>query len=143
LLCPLVPNFRGSPWDEAPPMEEPGLFDDLVHDDDGGTRFPNVAAAERAFYQDCTPGDASWAFARLRTQNPSSLWDQPYPLSAWPAGKRIAVIAVDDRTVQPDFARFVCRERLEVEPIEIPGGHSPFLARPAELADVLEAALVT
>ncbi len=29
-------------------------------------------------------------------------------------------------------------ERLGAEPIELPGGHSPFLSRPSELADMLD-----
>jgi hypothetical protein len=29
------------------------------------------------------------------------------------------------------------RDLLGVEPVELDGGHSPFLSRPAELADVL------
>jgi hypothetical protein len=33
----------------------------------------------------------------------------------------------------------VAHERLGVAPIEIEGGHSPFLARPAELAGILVA----
>lgn len=30
--------------------------------------------------------------------------------------------------------RLQARERLGVDPIELPGGHSPFVGRPAELA---------
>jgi hypothetical protein len=37
-----------------------------------------------------------------------------------------------------EFSRAVTQPRLGVEPIEIPGGHSPFVARPAELADLLD-----
>jgi hypothetical protein len=29
------------------------------------------------------------------------------------------------------------RDLLGVEPLELEGGHSPFLSRPAELADIL------
>jgi pimeloyl-ACP methyl ester carboxylesterase len=140
-LCPVVPSFNGSPWADAPPMEVPGLFDELVSDDSGGVRWPNVAAAQRAFYHDCTRGDAAWAFTRLRTQNSRSLFASPYPLTEWPPGKRIGVIGVDDRAVTPEHARFTIRERLGVTPIELPGAHSPFLARPAELADCVVAAV--
>jgi len=37
----------------------------------------------------------------------------------------------------PDWVRSAARERLGVEAIEIDGGYSPFMTRPAELADVL------
>jgi hypothetical protein len=39
-----------------------------------------------------------------------------------------------------EHCRYAVSARLGVEPIELPGGHSPFLARPAHLADVLVAA---
>jgi hypothetical protein len=37
-----------------------------------------------------------------------------------------------------DRLRRVARERLDAELVELPGGHSPFLSRPAELAAVLD-----
>jgi len=37
----------------------------------------------------------------------------------------------------------VARNRLGVESVELPGGHSPMLARPASLADALVAAANT
>jgi hypothetical protein len=49
------------------------------------------------------------------------------------------VLARDDRCVRMAWAVPAARVRLEGgEPVLIGGGHSPFLARPAELADVLE-----
>jgi hypothetical protein len=45
------------------------------------------------------------------------------------------ITCTDDRS--RDFTRLVVAPRLGVEPIELPGGHSPFLSRPAALADVL------
>jgi len=41
------------------------------------------------------------------------------------------------RALNPDCARRAAAERPEVEPLEIRGAHSPFLARPAELAAIL------
>jgi hypothetical protein len=40
--------------------------------------------------------------------------------------------------VSGDYGRRAARDILGVEPVEIAGGHSPFLSRPRELADVLE-----
>jgi hypothetical protein len=136
-LCGLVPNFNGSPWDDAPPMEVPGFFNPIVVHDDGSTSWPNLEAAMSAFYPDCSAAEAAWAFARLRHQNVSSLWNSPYPLDSWPPGRRVAIIGADDEAVTPVYAKHVCRTRLGIEPIELPGGHSPFLARPAHLADAL------
>ena len=136
-LCGVIPKFGGMPWDDAPEMAEPGTFDATVTNPDGSTRWPTVEAATKAFYPDCTPEDAAWAFAHLRNLNNKSLWDRPYPLDAWPDGRRVAIVGLDDGAVTMEFSRHVCSTRLGVEPIELPGGHSPFLARPKALADAL------
>ena len=59
--------------------------------------------------------------------------------SAWPAVPSASVIARDDRSIAVPWSRRAARERLGVEPVELDGGHSPFMSRPAELADVLTA----
>ncbi len=140
-LCGVVPSFEGGPWDGAPPMQLPGTFDGLVTDRDGGASWPSLERATAAFYGDCAPDDAAWAFARLRPQNSTSLWSAPYALTAWPEGRRIAIVAEDDAAVTLEFSRYVCEARLGVEPIVLAGGHSPFLSRPAALADALVAAV--
>jgi len=142
-LCGLVPNFNGSPRDDAPRMEVPGVFDPIVVHDDGSRSWPSLEAATSAFYADCSAEDAAWAYAQLRHQNGSSLWGRPYPLDSWPPGRRVAIIGADDRAVTPAYAYHVCRTRLGIEPIELAGGHSPFLARPAQLADTLTRAVQT
>jgi hypothetical protein len=40
--------------------------------------------------------------------------------------------------VSGDYGRRAAHDILGVDPVEIAGGHSPFLSRPRELADVLE-----
>ena len=136
-LCGVIPNFGAMPWDDAPQMEVPGAFDSTVKHDDGSTSWTDLEAATSAYYGDCSAEDAAWAFERLRHLNNASLWDRPYPLDAWPTGRRIAVIGQEDRAVTPEFSWHVSQQRLGVDPLELPGGHSPFLARPAELADLL------
>ena len=49
------------------------------------------------------------------------------------------IVCTDDQIIGIDWARRWIPELLGVTPVELPGGHSPFLSRPAELA----AALVT
>jgi pimeloyl-ACP methyl ester carboxylesterase len=51
--------------------------------------------------------------------------------------ERISVLCRDDRAVSPSWSRTAARELLGVEPVELPGSHSPFLSRPAELAELL------
>jgi pimeloyl-ACP methyl ester carboxylesterase len=47
------------------------------------------------------------------------------------------ILCRDDRAIFPEWSRRTAREQLGVEPVELEGDHSPFLGRPAELADLL------
>jgi len=47
------------------------------------------------------------------------------------------LVAAEDRIVSPAWSRRAAAERLGVEAVELPGSHSPYLARPAALADLL------
>jgi pimeloyl-ACP methyl ester carboxylesterase len=60
------------------------------------------------------------------------------PLQAWPNVPFAYILCADDRTATPAWARRAARERLGVEPLELPGGHCPFLSRPKELAEALD-----
>jgi hypothetical protein len=108
------------------------------HDPDGTEMLSNAAAKE-LFFHDCDDGDAWWAVAHLRPQARRPL-AEPAPLDAWPGAPQSVVLATDDRVVRWEWALPAARARLRgAEPHLLPGGHSPFLSRPALLADVLAA----
>jgi pimeloyl-ACP methyl ester carboxylesterase len=107
---------------------------------DGSTEWPQDAAIE-AFYHDCPADTAAWAASRLRPQA-WTIQNEVTPLKAWPAVASASVLCRGDRVVSPDWSRRMATERLGRTALELDGGHSPFLARPAELADLL-AALAT
>jgi len=107
-------------------------------DDESSAWQPEAAIA--AFYHDCNEETASWAASRLRRQY-CTYWDEPNPLTAWPEAEYQTVICRDDRLVGLEWARRTLPVELGVTQVELPGGHSPFLSRPAELADVLVARL--
>jgi pimeloyl-ACP methyl ester carboxylesterase len=93
-------------------------------------------AVAPVFYDDCDPA-AGLAASKLWTQ----FWrpaNQTWPLAAFPDAPVTSVVCADDRAVDPAWCRYVAEHWLGVEPIELPGGHSPFLARPGELARLLE-----
>ena len=48
-----------------------------------------------------------------------------------------SIIGASDRVVSPSWSRRVARERLGVEPIELPSGHFPMITHPEPLADAL------
>ncbi len=96
---------------------------------------PNTAT--ELFFDDATPAMARWATQRLRPQS-YGVMKEVTPLVAWPDVESRSIVCRDDRALNPVWVRAAARERLGVDPIELPGGHSPFLTRPAELARVLD-----
>lgn len=135
-LCGVVPKSGGSPWDDGPEMTAPGVWDATISHDDGSTSMP-FDAARAAFYSDCSEEDARWAYERLRRQNSSSLWKEPYPKLEVPPIKQVSIGCTEDRVVTLPWVRYVASTRLGVEPIELPTAHSPFLSQPDLLADTL------
>ncbi|HVW31935.1 MAG TPA: alpha/beta hydrolase [Acidimicrobiia bacterium] len=107
-----------------------------VGEDGSVTWDPDVAAG--AFYRACDPDTAARAAARLRTQ----VWtttSEVCPLDAWPDCELVSIVCADDEVITPDWSRRIAREVLGVDPVEMPGGHSPMLSHPVELADALRA----
>jgi pimeloyl-ACP methyl ester carboxylesterase len=104
-------------------------------DDEGRSHWPDPEATGRIMYPDLSPEDAQWAMERLRPQAQKS---QAEPSPSPPAGLRVAsIIGADDRLVSPAWSRNVARERLGVEPVELPSGHFPMITHPEALADAL------
>ena len=96
---------------------------------------PNTAT--ELFFHDATAADARWATKRLRPQA-YRVMNEPSPLTSWPDVDSRSIVCRDDRALNPDWVRASARERLGVEAMEIDGAHSPFLTRPAELAELLD-----
>jgi pimeloyl-ACP methyl ester carboxylesterase len=128
---------------EAPPgVEIPDLerlnFDMSLLSVDAGFTTVDREGAKGAFFPDCDPADAAWAVAQLKPQGHAPA----IPLAApWPDVPSTLIVCTDDRGTE--FTRRCIAPRLEVEPIELPGGHSPFLSRPAHLAQVLDEVAIT
>jgi hypothetical protein len=47
------------------------------------------------------------------------------------------ILMRDDRMIRPQWSRVAAPQRLGFQPIELSGGHSPMLADPEQLAEVL------
>jgi len=141
-LCPVLRRPGRSLAEQAPLDADVTSWDmgsgrDFFDDESSAWQ---AEAAIAAFYQDCDEKTASWAASRLRRQY-WAYWEEPNPLTTWPEADYQAVICRDDRLVGLEWARRTLPAELGVTPVELPGGHSPFLSRPAELADVLVAGL--
>jgi alpha/beta hydrolase family protein len=78
---------------------------------------------------------AELAAARLRPRARAP-HDELCPLERFPDVPTSYVLMRDDRMIRPEWSRVAVPQRLRVDPIELPGGHSPMLADPERLADV-------
>ena len=138
-LCAFIP-IPGQPFSTQ--FGDEGIFPPTpestwpVRGDDGLMTW----APERVIpvlYPDVPEPVARWAADRLRRQS-GAPHAEPCPLETWPDTPSSYILARDDLAVGADWARRTARARLGVIPAELPGGHSPFLSRPVELAAMLD-----
>jgi pimeloyl-ACP methyl ester carboxylesterase len=87
-------------------------------------------------FGDASPETAAAAFKQLRPQAVYP-YSHPFALEQFPPTDRTYVVCTGDQMVDRNWSRRVARERLDARIIDLPGDHSPFLSRAAELADVL------
>lgn len=93
--------------------------------------------ATELFYHDAPAAVGRWATQRLRPQS-FRVFEETTPLDAWPNVESRSIVCRSDRAINPVWVRAAARERLGVEPIELDGGHAPFLTRAVELARLLD-----
>jgi len=103
--------------------------------DDGSASWPERGAIE-IFFHDCVPEVAQAAARKLRPQY-WKVTQEVTPLRQWPPVPAAYILCTDDRMVSPAYGRLAARRQLGIDPIELPGGHSPFLSRPRVLAQAL------
>ena len=131
-LCPRLGGFAAG--EGAPPgplrasmrLPSPGSDGLSVWD-------PEVAIS--AMYGRLAPETARALAARLR---PVAAPAGAFPLAGHPDVPTALIYAADDEFFEPEWERFMAREVIGVEPIEIAGGHFPMVEDPEGLADVLE-----
>ncbi len=139
LVAPLLPE-PGRSWaaqaKEHRDLLQRGLGKGQVPGPGGSSSWLVEPAVERLF-PDVPPDLALVAAQRLRPQ----YWlvsDEVTPLVSWPDVPTRVVVCADDQVVNPAaLRRLVPADRL----VELSGSHSPFLARPAELATLLAGAV--
>jgi pimeloyl-ACP methyl ester carboxylesterase len=72
---------------------------------------------------------------------PQAAYHEVTEHASWPAIPSTYILPRDDRTLLPKWMQQAARQRIGVEPIEVPGGHCPHVSRPEQLADILDALL--
>jgi len=110
-------------------------MDRLHYDDRGRSTVPEVVARE-IFFPDCDEEDVVRAIPRLVPGAPTPFAEH-CPVERWPDVPSTYILMTEDRAVSPEWSRRVSRTRLGGDPVELPGGHSPFYSRPALLAETL------
>lgn len=108
----------------------------VARDQQGRSYWTSIDAAIQILYHDCDPAIAQLMAARLRLQARTP-HEQPCPITRFPSVPTSYILMRDDRMVRPQWSRIAAPQRLGVEPIELLGGHSPMLADPKHLADIL------
>lgn len=66
------------------------------------------------------------------------VFEQPWPLEAWPDVPTRVLVGRDDRLFPADFQRRIAEQRLGITCDDIDGGHLVALVHPARVADYLE-----
>lgn len=105
-------------------------------DEHGSERMRPTSAVD-VFFHDCPPTLAAWAASKLRHQAKGPI-HQDMPIGAWPDVPTSIVLTDDDQAINPSWAAAEAARWSGSEPVHLPGSHSPFLSRPAELARVLD-----
>jgi pimeloyl-ACP methyl ester carboxylesterase len=139
-LCAIVAAPGKSFDDLLDEAEQPILFPSyqagLERDEQDRGRWIDFEVAWSQMYADCDEELARAAFERLRPQAVAP-YPVPCPLQAMPEVGSVYILGEDDRMVNPVWARTAAREQLGVEALALRGSHSPMLARPRELAELI------
>jgi pimeloyl-ACP methyl ester carboxylesterase len=130
-LCPRLGPFPASPG--APPAFRKG-FPFPPRNAEGAMVWEPEAAVD-AMYPRLDREVAHRLAQRLR---PAISPPDEFPLAGHPDIPTVLIYAADDEIFEPAWERFMARELLGVDPIEIPGGHFPMIEDPAALADLLD-----
>ena len=99
--------------------------------------FTDDEVAIKFLFHDCPPEAVELGLTTRKLMYAQGAMAEIFPLAALPEVPSSYIVCSDDRTISPDWSRRTARERLEVEAIELPGGHCPYLSRPSQLAEVL------
>ena len=129
-MIPLPGETAGAWWDNTGQAQARA---ELAASDGRSAEFD----AMEDFLHDVPPDVIADSEAHQRDQS-GAPFAQPWPLAAWPDVPTRVLVGRDDRFFPAAFQHRVARERLDVEPDEIPGGHLVALSRPHELAEHLE-----
>jgi pimeloyl-ACP methyl ester carboxylesterase len=130
-LCPRMGGLE-------PPEGAPGAFREgfpFPPARPDGTTVGDPEAAIDVMYRRLAPETARGLAQHLR---PMAMPPDEYPLREHPDVHTALIYAAEDEFFEPAFERFMARELLGIDPIQIPGGHFPMVEDPEALAELLD-----
>jgi hypothetical protein len=130
-LAAWVPDPEASFFEEIDRHPRAAFHPDWI----GKDPIEDDAVAAAFLYHDCDEATLEWALSTRRLFLPLGVYGQR--LSLAPEIPSTYIVAAHDRTIRPGWQRRMARERLGVEPLEIPSGHCPNVSRPDRLAELL------
>jgi pimeloyl-ACP methyl ester carboxylesterase len=137
-LGAIVPKEGLAGWEVAADNAYSNAAGGRSEVDDEGRLVVPPDLAQEILFADADPETADWAKSHLQAQG-SGPMTEPFPVGGWPAGVPCSyILMTDDRITEPRWARQIAQS-VGTTAIELPGSHSPFLSRPALLADTLVA----
>lgn len=131
-LCALAPDV-GEPASGGP-VEIGGDFLASMRVTDEGVAFVDPALAPQVFYPDVDPATARRFAQHLRPGNTGGAVTMT--TAAWRDRPSTYIVCVDDPIILESSQR-ANAARIGAEVLELPGDHSPMVARPGDLADIL------
>ena len=114
----------------------PGNEANFVPDGEGRIMLTFEGAAHD-FFNDCSEDVQRWAYSHFRPQAVAAFSDYA-PIDRYPDVPMHAVVTSDDNIVLRSKHLALIRNRIGVEPVELPGGHCPFISRPGPLAETVD-----
>jgi len=130
-LCPRMGSVEPPPG--APEPFREGI--PFPPDRPDGTTAWDPDVATEFMYSRLPPEDARALAQHLR---PMAMPPGDYPLAEHPDVPVALLYASDDEFFEPGFERFMARELLGIDPIELEGGHFPMIEDPDGLAALLD-----
>ncbi len=138
LVVPMIPAPGESPgawWTSS------GQLSAQREQDERDGRDPDAPFdVMTAFFHDVPKEIVDETFARGEPRQSDTPFGQVWPLERWPDVPTSVIAGRRDRLLPVEFMRGLARERLGVDDVDVvDSGHLPALARPDELAELLEA----
>jgi pimeloyl-ACP methyl ester carboxylesterase len=120
-----------------PPSGAPRPFRDNLEfppDRDDGTSAWDPEVAIATIYARLPD---EWSRRLAQRLRPMAMPAGDYPLREHPEVPTALIYATEDEFFTPDFERFMARELLHVEPVELRSGHFPMIEDPDSLTELL------